>query len=54
MKNFDYIILGGGLSGLSLAYEMNRQGCLKEKTLCVIEKTQRIHKRQKLVLLGFW
>jgi lycopene beta-cyclase len=38
MKEFDYIILGGGLSGLSLAYEMNRQGCLKEKTLCVIEK----------------
>ena len=26
MKEFDYIILGGGLSGLTLAYELNKQG----------------------------
>ena len=38
MKEFNYIILGGGLSGLSLAYELNRQGCLENKTLCIIEK----------------
>ena len=38
MKEFDYIILGGGLSGLTLAYELNKQGCLENKTLCIIEK----------------
>ena len=31
MKEFDYIILGGGLSGLTLAYELNKQGCKKGK-----------------------
>jgi len=30
MKEFDYIILGGGLSGLTLAYELNKQGCLRK------------------------
>mgnify|MGYP000930979528 FL=1 len=38
MKEFDYIILGGGLSGLTLAYELNKQGCLENKTLCILEK----------------
>ena len=38
MKEFDYIILGGGLSGLALAYELNKQGCLENKTLCILEK----------------
>ena len=40
MKEFDYIILGGGLSGLTLAYELNKQDCLKNKTLCILEKRQ--------------
>lgn len=38
MKESDYIILGGGLSGLTLAYELNKQGCLENKTLCILEK----------------
>ena len=38
MKEFDYIILGGGLSGLSLAYHMHKLGCLQYKTLCILEK----------------
>lgn len=46
MKEFDYIILGGGLSGLSLAYELNRQGCLKNKTLAILEKRKN-YKRDK-------
>lgn len=44
MKDFDYIILGGGLSGLSLAYELNRQGCLVNKTLCILEKEKNTQK----------
>lgn len=46
MKDFDYIILGGGLSGLSLAYELNKQGCLKNKTLAILEKRKK-YKRDK-------
>jgi lycopene beta-cyclase len=41
MKEFDYIILGGGLSGLSLAYHMNKLGCLQNKTLCILEKRKK-------------
>ena len=44
MKEFDYIILGGGLSGLSLAYELNRQGCLKNNTLAILEKRKKYQK----------
>ena len=41
MKEFDYIILGGGLSGLSLAYHMSKLGCLQNKTLCILEKRKK-------------
>ncbi len=37
MKEFDYIIIGGGCSGLSLAYELNLHHKLKDKTLAIIE-----------------
>jgi lycopene beta-cyclase len=37
MKEFDYIILGGGCAGLSLAYELEIHGKLKNKTLAIIE-----------------
>ena len=37
MKEFDYIIIGGGCAGLSLAYELEINDKLKEKTLAIIE-----------------
>ena len=37
MKEFDYIINGGGCAGLSLAYELNIHLKLKNKTLAIIE-----------------
>ena len=37
MKDFDYIIIGGGCAGLSLAYELEINAKLKDKTLAVIE-----------------
>ena len=37
MKEFDYIILGGGCAGLSLAYELEIYNKLKDKTLAIIE-----------------
>ena len=37
MKEFDYIIVGGGCAGLSLAYELETHNKLKNKTLAIIE-----------------
>ena len=37
MKEFDYIIIGGGCAGLSLAYELDIHEKLKDKTLAIIE-----------------
>ena len=37
MKDFDYIIIGGGCAGLSLAYELEINAKLKDKTLAIIE-----------------
>tara|TARA_B110000008_G_C16929262_1_gene548037 strand:- start:77 stop:1141 length:1065 start_codon:yes stop_codon:yes gene_type:complete len=37
MKEFDYIIIGGGCAGLSLAYELEIYEKLKNKTLAIIE-----------------
>ena len=37
MKEFDYIIIGGGCAGLSLAYELEINDKLKAKTLAIIE-----------------
>ncbi len=37
MKEFDYVIIGGGCAGLSLAYELEIHKKLKDKTLAVIE-----------------
>ena len=36
MREFDYIIIGGGCSGLSLAYELEINEKLKDKTLAII------------------
>ena len=38
MKEFDYIIIGGGCAGLTLAYELEYHDKLKNKTLAIIEK----------------
>jgi len=37
MKEFDYVIIGGGCAGLSLAYELDLHQKLNEKTLAIIE-----------------
>ena len=37
MKEFDYVIIGGGCAGLSLAYELEQQNKLSDKTLVIIE-----------------
>ena len=51
MKEFDYIIIGGGCSGLSLAYELDIHDKLKHKTLAIIEPNQE-YKRDKT--WSFW
>ena len=51
MKDFDYIIIGGGCAGLSLAYELDSKNKLKDKTLAIIE-TRSGYKRDKT--WSFW
>ena len=51
MKEFDYIIIGGGCAGLSLAYELEINDKLQEKTLAIIE-TREEYKRDKT--WSFW
>ena len=51
MKEFDYIIIGGGCSGLSLAYELEIHEKLKNKTLAIIEPRPE-YKRDKT--WSFW
>ena len=51
MKEFDYIIIGGGCAGLSLAYELESHEKLKEKTLAIIEPREE-YKKDKT--WSFW
>jgi lycopene beta-cyclase len=51
MKEFDYIIIGGGCAGLSLAYELELHSKLLDKTLAIIE-TRPDYKRDKT--WSFW
>ena len=44
MKDFDYIILGGGCAGLSLAYELEINNMLKNKTLAIIETRENYYR----------
>ena len=37
MRKFDYVIIGGGCAGLSLAYELEIHKKLEDKTLAIIE-----------------
>ena len=51
MKEFDYIIIGGGCAGLSLAYELEINNKLNNKTLAIIERRKE-YKRDKT--WSFW
>ena len=51
MKEFDYVIIGGGCAGLSLAYELELHDKLLDKTLAIIE-TRPDYKRDKT--WSFW
>jgi len=51
MKEFDYVIIGGGCAGLSLAYELEIHEKLKDKTLAIIEPRSE-YKRDKT--WSFW
>ena len=51
MKEFDYVINGGGCAGLSLAYELNIHSELSNKTLAIIENRDE-YKRDKT--WSFW
>ena len=44
MKEFDYVIIGGGCAGLSLAYELDIHDKLKNKTLAIIEPRKKYSK----------
>ena len=37
MREFDYVIIGGGCAGLSLAYELEIHEKFKNKTLAILE-----------------
>ena len=51
MKEFDYIIIGGGCAGLSLAYELDIKKKLEKKTLAIIEIREK-YKRDRT--WSFW
>ena len=51
MKEFDYVIIGGGCAGLSLAYELETNNKLDSKTLAIIEPRTE-YKRDKT--WSFW
>ena len=51
MKEFDYVIIGGGCAGLSLAYELEIHKKLEDKTLAIIEPRDE-YKRDKT--WSFW
>ena len=51
MKEFDYIIIGGGCAGLSLAYELEIHNKLENKTLAIIEPREE-YKKDKT--WSFW
>ena len=51
MNEFDYVIIGGGCAGLSLAYKLEVNNNLKDKTLAIIEPRKQ-YKRDKT--WSFW
>ena len=51
MKEFNYVIIGGGCAGLSLAYELDIHKKLEDKTLAIVEPRTE-YKRDKT--WSFW
>ena len=51
MREFDYVIIGGGCAGLSLAYELEIHEKLRDKSLAIIEPRDE-YKRDKT--WSFW
>ena len=51
MKEFDYVIIGGGCAGLSLAFELEINNKLKDKSLAIIENREK-YERDKT--WSFW
>ena len=51
MKEFDYVIIGGGCAGLSLAYELDLHQKLNNKTQAIVERRTE-YKRDKT--WSFW
>ena len=51
MKEFDYVIIGGGCAGLSLAFELELQSKLLNKSLAIIEP-RKVYERDKT--WSFW
>ncbi len=51
MKEYDYVILGGGCAGLSLAYELDINNKIKNKSLAIVEIREK-YKRDKT--WSFW
>ena len=49
--SFDYAILGGGCAGLSLAYQLETQGRLQNRTLVIVEPREH-YRRDKT--WSFW
>ena len=44
MYRFDYIIIGAGCSGLSLAFEMNANNLFENKTCAIIDKRENFNR----------
>ena len=51
MKEFDYVIIGAGCAGLSLAYELQINNKLESKSLAIIEPRS-YYNRDKTWLQG--
>ncbi len=51
MKRYDYIIAGGGLSGLSLAFYLNKNAAFSDKKILIIDK---IEKKENDRTWCFW
>ena len=42
MKEYDFVIIGGGCAGLSLAYELDIHNKLNDKKLAIVEPEKNI------------
>ena len=50
--NYDYLIVGGGAAGLSLAYHLAQEPRLAGKKVLIIEPEAKDAERPHLVVLG--